>query len=63
MSVSDFEEEVFTYVWRGVVLAGLLTVLWGVITPAPGVQIQSQAQGATNTPSSRVRMSAANEAR
>ena len=63
MSVSDFEEEVFTYLWRGVVLAGLLTVLWGIFIPAPGVQIQSQAQAAANTASSRIRMSAANDAR
>jgi len=27
MSASDFEEQVFTYLWRGLVLAGLLTVL------------------------------------
>ena len=63
MSVSDFEEEVSIYVWRGVVLAGLLTVLWGILIPAPAVQIQSEAQAAANTASSRVRMSAANDAR
>jgi len=63
MSVSDFEEEVFTYLWRGVVLAGLLTVLWDIFIPAPGVQIHSQAQAASNAAGSRVRMSAANEAR
>jgi len=61
MSISDFEEQVLTYLWRGLVLAGLLTVLWSTLAPAPS---QTQQQGATNTASSKVnRPSAANEAR
>jgi len=64
MSVSNFEEQVFTYLWRGLVLAGLVTVLWGVLAPPPNAQTQGQAQGATNTASSRARSSSAdNEAR
>jgi hypothetical protein len=64
MSVSNFEEQVFAYLWRGLVLAGLVTVLWGILAPAPNNQSQGQAQGATNTASSRVRSSPAdNEAR
>jgi hypothetical protein len=64
MSVSNFEEQVFAYLWRGLVLAGLVTVLWGILAPAPNTQVQGQAQGATNTASSRARSSSAdNEAR
>jgi len=65
MSVSDFEEQIFTYLWRGLVLAGLLTVLWGNFAPAPNSQIQGQAHGASNTVSSRVHSSpaTANDAR
>jgi hypothetical protein len=64
MSVSNFEEQVFTYLWRGLVLAGLVTVLWGILVPVSNDQTQGQAQGATNTASSRARGSSAdNEAR
>jgi len=64
MSVSDFEEQIFTYLWRGLVLAGLLTVLWGNFAPAPNSQVRAHAQSATNTVSNSVRSSsAANEAR
>ena len=64
MSVSNFEEQVFTYLWRGLVLAGLVTVLWGILAPAPSAQPQGQAQGATNTASTRARGSSTdNEAR
>jgi hypothetical protein len=54
MSVPDFEEQIFTYVWRGLVLAGLLTFLWSTFAPSPNGQILGQAQGATNSASSRV---------
>jgi hypothetical protein len=64
MSVSNFEEQVFTYLWRDLVLAGLVTALWGILAPAPSAQPQGQAQGATNTASSSARSySADNEAR
>ena len=64
MSVSDFEEQVFTYLWRGLVLAGLLTVLWRNFAPAPNSQVRAHPQSATNTVSNSVRRSsAANEAR
>ncbi len=59
MSVSDLEEQVFTYLWRGLVLAGLLTVLWGNFAPAPNAQVQAHARSATNTASSRVHTSSA----
>jgi hypothetical protein len=61
MSVSNFEEQVFTYLWRGLVLAGLVTVLWGILAPAPNPQTQGPAQGATNTASSRARASSADD--
>jgi hypothetical protein len=64
MSVSDFEEHVFTYLWRGLVLAGLVTMLWSVLVPAPNPKIQPQSQGETNTASSRVHpATAANQER
>ncbi len=44
MSVSDFEDELLAYVWRALVLAGLLTVVGHVFAPSrPRVQSQAQA--------------------
>ena len=55
MSVSDFEDQVMNWIWRGLVIAGLVTVLGSVLTPTPNPQvqgmIQGQTQGATNTAS------------
>lgn len=47
MSVSDFEEQVLTYLWRGVVLAGLITVLGSAFVPLPSPQIPGQVGIAT----------------
>jgi hypothetical protein len=62
MSVSDFEEQVFKYVWRGFVLAGLVTLLWGFFAPVPNTQTQGQAQGVTSTASNQTSNSAASVA-
>jgi hypothetical protein len=49
MSASDFEEQILKYLWRALVLAGLLTVLGSAFVPTSGPQIQEPVQGATNT--------------
>jgi len=59
MSVSDFEEQFFIYFWRGLVLAGLCTVLWGGLAPATGPQLPGQTQSETNIVSRELRRSAA----
>lgn len=63
MSVSDFEERVFRYVWRGFVLAGLLSLLWSAFAPAP--QTQWPSPGLSDTASNHTSHSTAsiNEAR
>jgi len=57
MSASDFEEQVFKYLWRGFVLAGLLTLLWSAFIPEQNPQAPSPAPGATNTASNKTRLS------
>ncbi len=58
MSVSDLEDQVLNWVWRGLVIAGLLTVLGGILRPTPSSQVQGkthgQTQAATNTASNTV---------
>ena len=59
MSVSDFEEQVFNYVWRGFVLAGLFTLLWSVLAPATDSQTQAQSPAEANTASNQASRSPA----
>jgi hypothetical protein len=49
MSVSEFEDQVLNYIWRGLVIAGLLTVLGGILLPTPSPEAQVPA----NMPSQR----------
>ena len=51
MSVSDFEDELLAYVWRALVLAGLLTVVGHVFAPSRPL-VQRQAQGTSEVANS-----------
>ncbi len=48
MSISDFEDQVLKYVWRALVIAGLLTALGGIFRPAQSPDA-SVRQRASNT--------------
>jgi len=51
VSNSNLEDRVFNWIWRALVIGGLLTVLGGVFTPTHSPQTQGQMQGAANAAS------------
>jgi hypothetical protein len=69
MSISDFEDQVLKYVWRALVIAGLLTAIGGLFRPGKSTVNSSDANArqrpanAANSAGSKTNPAAGNQAR